>query len=99
MSDRGTDPAGWAAAGVAGAALAMEAALVIGLRSARIAQGGQAGRREATLMVSEKIATMIEVQTAVASGRYGSDALGMTRAVLAVYAREVRANRRRLTPR
>lgn len=89
-------PADWTAATIAAWSLALDAAVVIGLRSGKIAMGGDAARREAALMVSEKIATVVDLQSALLGGRLGTDPLAMTTAVLDVYTRKVRANRKRL---
>lgn len=87
---------GWSSVAVAGFGLAIDSAVVIGLRSGRLARGDAAAGREAALMLREKIDTALEIQAALLGGRYGREPLAMTSAVLATYARKVRANRRRL---
>ena len=52
----------WSEVGLDAWMLGAEASTVIGLRFARIAMGGEAGTREATLMVSEKVAAGLELQ-------------------------------------
>ncbi len=88
--------ADWTATTVAAWTLAIDAAVVIGLRGAKFARGGVAAQREAALMVSEKIETVAELQSALLTGRLGADPLTMTGRVVDVYARKVRANRTRL---
>lgn len=88
---------GWSGLAAASVGLAVDSALVIALRSGRLARGDAAAGREAALMISEKIDTAIEIQAALMGGRYGREPATVAAAVLAVYARKVRANRRRLT--
>lgn len=88
--------AGWTAAAIAAWTLAADAAVVIGLRSGKIAMGGAAAHREVALMVAEKFITAVELQSSLLDGRLGTDSLTRTTAVLDVYARKVRANRKRL---
>jgi len=75
---------------------ASDALDVIRLRSARIAAGGRAGRAEACLMVSEKIAAVVELQWHLLSGRHGYSPGRMATGVGRYFARAVRANRQRL---
>lgn len=70
--------------------LALEAQQAIWLRSLKIAGGGRAGEREASLMVREKVAA---AQTAVFKAATGTGPVGITRG----YRRKVRANVRRLS--
>jgi hypothetical protein len=88
--------AGWASAGIDAWALGVEASAVIGLRTARMATGGVDAAAEAQLMVSEKMQSMFELQTALVTGQLGSNPLTGTRKVLRHYRRKVKANRKRL---
>ena len=76
--------------------LSVEASTVIGLRTLRIAQGGEPGRAEAERMVSEKIESALTLQTLAMTGGLGLTPAGASRRTLAHYRRKVRANRRRL---
>jgi len=78
-------------------ALGMEAGAVIGLRSLKIAAGGAAGEAEARLMVDEKVAAAVELQTKALTGGLGFTGAGVATKTLAHYRRKVRANRRRLS--
>lgn len=73
-----------------------DVASVIALRLMRIAAGGRAGRKEARLMVSEKIAALAHVQFSLASGAYGYTLQSMALGAGDHYARAVRTNRKRL---
>lgn len=73
-----------------------DVASVIALRLMRIAAGGRAGRKEAQLMVSEKIAALAHVQFSLASGAYGYTLQSMAQGTGDHYARTVRSNRKRL---
>ena len=84
-------------AGLDLAAFGADAASVIGLRLLRIAAGGRAGRKEAKLMVTEKIAALAQVQWNLMTGVYGFTPQSMTQGVGDHYARAVRANRKRLS--
>ena len=76
--------------------LGMEAAGVIALRSAKLAQGGPEAALEAQRMVAEKMTAALAAQAELARGALtGSPQAGAARAV-ALYRRKVRANRRRL---
>lgn len=77
--------------------LGMEASCVIGLRTLKLATGGEAGAREAKLMVDEKVAAGIALQAKAMSGALGATPAAATAATLAHYRRKVNANRRRLT--
>ena len=69
--------------------LAIESQEVIGLRLAKLAMGGSAARREAELMVHEKVMAFGEAFATASAG-------GSSDSVVAFYRRKVRANRRRL---
>jgi hypothetical protein len=88
--------AGWTGAGMDAWALSMEASTVIGLRMAKMAMGGPAAGDEAYLMLSEKMQSAVELQSALLTGRLGASPLAGTRKVLRHYRRKVKANRKRL---
>ena len=77
--------------------LGLEASAVIGLRTLRIAQGGEAARVEAERMVSEKLEAGIALQALAASGGLGLTPARASARTLAHYRRKVSANRRRLS--
>ena len=76
--------------------LGIEASAVIGLRTLRIAGGGDPDGVEARRMVSEKIEAAMALQTLAFSGALGLTAVSATSGALKHYRRKVRANRRRL---
>lgn len=78
------------------AAFGADVVSVIALRSLTIAADGRAGRKEAKLMVSEKIAALAHVQWSLLIGAYGFTLQSMTHGVGEHYARAVRSNRKRL---
>lgn len=86
----------WFGIGVDAWRLGMEASTVIGLRTLRIAQGGQIGRAEAERMVIEKVDAAIALQTLAMSGGLGMTPAGASARTLALYRRRISANRRRL---
>lgn len=88
--------AGWASAGFDAWALGIEAAAVMGLRTAKIAGGGDLDGREAQLMVAEKLQSSFELGMAMVTGGLGLTPLQGSRAVLRHYKGKVSANRRRL---
>jgi hypothetical protein len=88
--------AGWATAGFDAWALGIEAAAVMGLRTAKIAGGGDLDGRETRLMVAEKLQSTFELQVAMITGALGLTPLQGSTAVLRHYKRKVSANRRRL---
>ena len=71
------------------ALLAIESQEVIGLRLAKLARGGSAARREAELMVNEKVSAFGKAFATASSG-------GSPGSVVDFYRDKVRANRRRL---
>jgi hypothetical protein len=77
--------------------LGLEASTVIGLRTLRIAQGGEAARLETERMVSEKVEAGIALQALAMSGGLGLTPAHASARTLAHYRRKVSANRRRLT--
>lgn len=89
----------WLAIGLDAWNLAAESSWVIGMRLARMAQGGARAQREAQLMVSEKVASGMELGMAFASGQLGHSPEAITGATISHYRRGVRANHDRLTGR
>ena len=87
----------WMNAGFDAWSLGWESAAVMGLRAAKIAQGGPEAQREAERMVSEKLTAAYELQLAMMSGAMGMSPATTTRKALAHYRRKVRANARRLS--
>ncbi|MDG2535208.1 hypothetical protein P6144_16225 [Sphingomonas sp. HITSZ_GF] len=79
--------------------LGVEASIVIGLRSWKIASGGSGAGAEASRMVTEKWLALVEANTRLLTGGYGSSPHGVADALLRLYGGKVRANRRRLTRR
>jgi hypothetical protein len=73
-----------------------EANAVIALRAVGLATGATAGR-EMSLMMSEKVDALFRANTAAAKAILSGRAEAALLAATAVYARTVRANRRRLS--
>ena len=69
--------------------LAFEANSVIALRMMKLMRGGRGARREAELMVSEKIHAAFEASTSLMAGASGED-------IVHRYRRHVAANAKRL---
>ena len=90
-----SENAAWLKLGIDTWALGWQAARVMGLRTARLAEGGPAAGIEAWLMLSEKVQTAVEVQADLLAGANASP-LTTTRRTLARYKRKVAANDRRL---
>jgi hypothetical protein len=70
--------------------LAVEAHHVIGLRMMKLMLGGKGTRREAELMISEKIQAAVEAGTRLISGASGDE-------IVRRYRRRVASNAKRLT--
>jgi hypothetical protein len=87
----------WLGIGLDMWSLGMDSASVIGLRTMKLAQGGAAASKEAELMVSEKMATAIDVQMQFMTGGFGLNPATATQKAVGQYARKVRANRKRLS--
>jgi hypothetical protein len=87
----------WVALGFDAWMLGLEASTVIGLRTLKLAAGGDSAAAEATRMVSEKLAAAAELQALAATGALGMTAPRAAAKTLAHYRRKVRANRRRLS--
>lgn len=69
--------------------LALEANNVIALRLVKLMRGGRAAKREARLMVSEKIVAALEASASLMTGASGHD-------VVRRYRKHVAANAKRL---
>ena len=80
-------------------ALSAEAWLVVGLRAARLAEGGPAGCNEARLMITEKIDSGLELGTALVTGQLGTNPKQILGSSVSYYLAGVRANRKRLSRR
>ena len=92
---KSSENAAWLKLGIDTWALGWQAARVMGLRTARLAEGGPAAGIEAWLMLSEKVQTAVEVQADLLAGANASP-LTTTRRTLVRYKRKVAANDRRL---
>jgi hypothetical protein len=77
-------------------ALAAEATLVVPLRLARLARGGEAASQEAALMVAEKVEAHSALVKAWQQGDLGTGALAQSGGAVKHYLGYVRANRKRL---
>jgi hypothetical protein len=72
--------------------LGFEANHVVGLRVTRMMLGGRRARREARLMVTEKVEAALEVNTRMMAGASADE-------IIRMYRRRVAANARRLGKR
>lgn len=88
--------AGWVEFLSASCQLGFEASLVIPLRLARLAAGGEPAAREARLMIDEKVEAHGTVFGAIRAGTYGSGAGEIANGAARHYLDCVRANRKRL---
>lgn len=79
--------------------LGWESAMVVGLRSRKLAAGGPAAKVEARRMVNEKVDAVVALQALALTGGLGATPSAATRKALRRYARTVRGNRRRLSKR
>jgi len=70
--------------------LGIEANRVVGLRAMKLMLGGKSARREARLMVTEKIQAGLKANTRIMAG-------ASTDEVLRIYRRRVAANAKRLS--
>jgi hypothetical protein len=77
--------------------LGLEASVVIGLRTIKIAQGGPAGQAEAERMVREKVEAAAALQAQALTGGLGATPASASAHAIAHYRRKVNANRRRLS--
>lgn len=76
--------------------LGAESAMVIPLRLTRLAAGGTVARKEAELMVSEKIEAHGRLANVLADGGLGDGPQAIAGGVVSYYLAYVRGNRRRL---
>ena len=79
--------------------LAAEASGVITLRTMNLMLGGRSARREANLMVSEKIKAAIEATASLASGASGDEIVHRYRQHVAKNAKRLSGRRRKRTRR
>ncbi len=87
----------WMALWMNAARLGCEAQSVMALRVLRLAAGGARGRREANRMVTEKPAALAEAQmAAIVAAMNGAPGPKAAKAMLKVYRKRVRGNKRRL---
>ncbi len=86
----------WMGIGLDAWRLTLEAQTVIGLRTLKIASGGDLSGAESVRMVSEKVASTATLQGLALTGRLGASPASAAARTLAHYRRKVRANRRRL---
>ena len=86
----------WFSAGLDALALGAESSAVMALRSTRIALGGSAALEEFSLMFTEKMSAMLELQAAAMSGDLGDTPATATRNTIGFYRHKVRANQERL---
>jgi len=88
----------WIALSAQAARMYWEAQAVMLLRTMRIAKGGARAEAETQRMITEKVAALAEAQAAAAAATLkGSKKHRIAKKALAVYARRVRRNRRRLS--
>lgn len=74
-----------------------EAAMVVWLRSMRIAMGGAAADSETRRMVEEKMTAAMLLGTGLMTGKLGSSPEAIAGRTIDFYDRRVRANRKRLS--
>jgi hypothetical protein len=86
----------WMEIAASTAALGMESALVIGLRTTGASCGGPGAIDEVWRMWSEKVIALAELQTRLLTGSLGRTPASAARETLKHYRRKVAANRRRL---
>lgn len=86
----------WMEIAAAAAALGMESAGVIALRTAGAARGDPNAFDEAWRMWSEKVTALAESQSRLLAGSLGETPTGAARETLKHYRGKVAANRRRL---
>jgi len=88
----------WIALSTQAARMCWEAQAVMLLRTMRIAKGGARAEAETQRMIAEKVAALVEAQiAATAATLKGSKKHRVAKKTLAVYAKRVRRNRRRLS--
>ena len=86
----------WATMAFQSTMLAMEAQQVIAMRLTKMALGGPDVQREAELMVSEKLETMVEGGQMMMMAALGGKSDGADK-VVQLYRKKVQANRKRLS--
>ena len=86
----------WVDVAFATTALGVESANVVWLRTLNASRGGPKAANEAWRMVSEKIASLAELQARFLAGSMGNTPSATARATVKHYRRKVAANRRRL---
>ena len=91
-----SEQATWLKLGIDAWALGWQATRVMGLRTARIAEGGPVAGMEAWLMLTEKWQAAAEIQAELLSRGANASPATVTRRTLAHYRRKVAANDRRL---
>jgi hypothetical protein len=89
----------WFALALQTARLGLDAQQVMALRLVRLSGGGAAGLAEAQRMINDKITALGEAQLAAATGALTGDGPKLAKKVLRVFARRVRANKKRLSRR
>ena len=94
MSRRAANP--WIGLGLDAWRLGLESYSVMGLRTLRLAQGGETARVEAERMVAEKVEAGLALQALAMTGGLGVTPAGASAKAMAHYRRKVLANRRRL---
>jgi hypothetical protein len=88
----------WLSLSFQAAYLGWEAQNVMALRFMRIAGGGDAGRSEGYLMITEKLAAMVEAHSAATIlAMKGGKGDTVANAVLKVYQKRVRGNKQRVS--
>lgn len=103
MKRRKTSGSPWLSLGLQTAKLAVDAQQVVALRMARLAAGGPRAYREATRMVSEKVAAFAAAQRVMLDGANANKGASAnknaqtSKKLLALYRRRVAANKRRLS--
>ncbi len=87
----------WADMAMQSTMLAIESQQVIAMRLTKMAFGGPDVQREAELMVSEKLETMMESSQMMLMAAFGGKADLNAPKVMDLYRKKVSANRRRLS--
>ncbi len=88
--------ANWLTVGMDAWALAAESNMVIAMRMGTMAMGGPAAAKEAERMVSEKVASNMQLGIDLATGKHGFNPEQVMSGSIKHYSRTVTANRRRL---
>jgi len=93
---KSSENSAWLKLGVDAWTLGWQAARVMGLRTAKMAEGGPAAGIEAWLMLSEKWQAAAELQADLLTRGASASPVTTTRRTLTHYKRKVAANDRRL---